>query len=93
MDHGQIERWVALLLPDRRADVDPLVQDIECHVLDRVVIDPHLDAMCARARGLTHFSLHGVVAIACEPVDNGTDDEVGAEILGRTSRTHQGARE
>jgi hypothetical protein len=29
-----------------------------------------------------HFSLHGVAAIACEPVDNGTDDEVGAEILG-----------
>jgi hypothetical protein len=82
MDHGQIECWVALLLPDRRANADSFVPYIEGHTLNRVIINPHLDIMRARAWSLAHFALHGMIAITGEPIDNGADDEVGAEILG-----------
>ena len=62
--------------------MDSFEPDIKCYTFDRVIIDPHLDAMHARAWGLMHFGFHGVVADTSEPVDNGADDETSAEIFG-----------
>ena len=87
MNHRQIERRIALLLPDRRADVDTLIPDIESDALDRVIIDPHVYTMRIGTQSLVHFALHGMVAAACLPIDNSTDNsadnEVGAKILGK----------
>jgi hypothetical protein len=35
------------------------------------------------AWSIAHFALHGVIAVASEPVDNGADDEVGAKVPGK----------
>lgn len=63
--------------------MDPLILEIEGHARHRIVIDRDLNVMLARAWHLTHFALHGVVAAAGEPVDNGTDDEVRAKFRGK----------
>ncbi len=83
MDYRQIERRIALLLPDRRADVDLPIVNIKGHALDSIVIDSHLDTMHTGTRSLTHFALHGMVAAAGKPIDNGANDEVGAKIFGQ----------
>jgi len=71
------------LLPDRRADVDPFIPDIESDALDRVIIDPYVDTMRTGTQSRVHFALHGMVAAACQPIDNSAGNEVAAKILGK----------
>ena len=63
--------------------MDPLIPDIESDALDRVIIDPHVYTMRIGTQSLVHFALHGMVAAACQPIDNSADNEVGAKILGK----------
>lgn len=59
MDHRQIERRVALLLSDWRADVDPPMMNIEGHVLT-VSLSPLTSILCLPAVGASRISLFTV---------------------------------
>lgn len=79
MDHREIQRWIALLLSDRRQDPDPFEADVQSHVDDLAGVVAHFDDVLARGVDTTHFGPNRMASVAGQAVDAGADHEVRAQ--------------
>jgi hypothetical protein len=64
---GEVERGIALLLPDRRQDSDPFVTELQ----DGKLVLGDLDPVQSLDGYLGHFAGDGVVAVTSQAVDAG----------------------
>src|SRR4051794_14912036 len=83
MDHGQVERGIALLLADRRPHVDAPVAELDAGLAGLAILPGDLDPMQALDRDLPHLVGDRVPSVAGQAIDAGAHEEVGARRLRR----------
>jgi hypothetical protein len=83
MDHGQVERGIALLLADRRPHVDAPVAKLDTGLAGLTIIPGDLDPVQAPDRDLLHLARDRVPPIAGQAIDAGTHEKAGAHRLRR----------
>lgn len=84
MDNCRIERGIALLLADRRANRDPFKSDFEGFPLDLVVIITDFNGMSTSAPGRTHFFRGHIAPIAGKAINHCAYDKMSPQLFGQS---------
>src|SRR5271163_2586784 len=82
MKHREHQRWILLLLGDRREHPDAAVAEFKNGFANLTLLIPDFDSVEPLDFYLFHLIGDGVVAFSCKPVDTGPHQKMSPGIVG-----------